>query len=675
MVTPAGDLITDSGAEDPNTPAEWDGWVSPSKMRNHVLGTPICDWLERMRDRVDPANLPSDWVSDATTVPGYNATLDFTATIFARGNEFEQEVWDYLQSRFDCVQILNSYTETNQLSKAINTLDAMRAGREIIYQGVLRGPTNRIFGSPDFLVRADVLPRIIELFTQNGVTSPGTPDGANILGDDLDENAPELNDPEDLNHENTGWHYRIVDAKVSTVTIGARGYLTGKPEYNTQLAAYTLGLEAMQGLAPQLAYILARGYKSGSKGSVITDNCFGFLAPVIAGNSINAAIAAADWIREMRTNGFSGLGPGPHTPLWSANTPTPSHSNLRIDYSKLDKHGEWKSAAKYLVGIQNELTLMPGIRVGNRNTLLSPPSSISDGWRDSNFTVTSTDSAKRRVVYDANRSTSPVILPARGVTPSPTYPATFRNPATSVEFFVDYESIQGLLREDFSTFPNKGDDFECQYMIGCGYSLNRVWQEFQCFVVSDLTQSAEEEIFRQWFEYMDDVCNRHGVTPNSAQMIHWSDFERSRNTSARERAGNPDWWPPSNPTQSQISKGVAVLPNALNLWDMKTELIDTVPFGVTGAYRWGIKEFSKSMAAVPAASGSINLWPSPSPVEHGQSASLAPLPAARAGTTLNIRDSADPSKFADPLIEASRVYNEVDCEIMFDILEYLRSNH
>ena len=96
MVTPAGDLITDSGAENPNTPAEWDGWVSPSKMRNHTLGMPVCDWLERMRDRVDPTLLPPDWVGAGTTVPGYNTTLDYTATIFARGNEFEQEVWDCL---------------------------------------------------------------------------------------------------------------------------------------------------------------------------------------------------------------------------------------------------------------------------------------------------------------------------------------------------------------------------------------------------------------------------------------------------------------------------------------------------------------------------------------------------------------------------------------------------
>ncbi|MCH2641088.1 MAG: hypothetical protein MKZ55_01255, partial [Candidatus Thalassarchaeum sp.] len=52
MVTPASDLITNAGAVDPTTPAEWDDWVSPSKMPNHVLGTPVCDWLERMQERV-----------------------------------------------------------------------------------------------------------------------------------------------------------------------------------------------------------------------------------------------------------------------------------------------------------------------------------------------------------------------------------------------------------------------------------------------------------------------------------------------------------------------------------------------------------------------------------------------------------------------------------------------
>jgi hypothetical protein len=86
MVTPADDLITDFGAENPNTPAEWDGWVSPSKMRNYVLGVPVCDWLNRMRDRVDPSD--PNWKGDARTESGYDIDLDATKALFKLGNDF-----------------------------------------------------------------------------------------------------------------------------------------------------------------------------------------------------------------------------------------------------------------------------------------------------------------------------------------------------------------------------------------------------------------------------------------------------------------------------------------------------------------------------------------------------------------------------------------------------------
>ena len=144
MVTPAGDLITDSGAENPNTPAEWEGWVSPSKMRNYALGVPVCDWLDRMLDKVAASDLPSDWVGDARTVSGYDPRLESITARFRLGDDFEEQVWNYLEPQFNCIQICQQWTEAIQLNKAIETLDAMRAGYDIIYQGVLRDPATRI---------------------------------------------------------------------------------------------------------------------------------------------------------------------------------------------------------------------------------------------------------------------------------------------------------------------------------------------------------------------------------------------------------------------------------------------------------------------------------------------------------------------------------------------------
>jgi hypothetical protein len=663
MVTPADDLITDSGAENPNTPAEWDGWVSPSNMRNYVLGVPVCDWLNRMQDRVDPSD--PNWKGDARTESGYDIDLDATKALFKLGNDFEDQVWNYLQPRFDCVQIA-TYTEVSQLSKAVETLDAMRAQREIIYQGVLRDPVTRIFGMPDLLVRADVLPRITALSGSTVVRSS--------ISGDLYEHAPELRDSADLPDEpESGWHYRIVDVKASTVELSNRnGTLNGKKEYKTQLAAYTHGLTRMQGFAPPEAYILARGWKQGTDSG---DNCFDVLAPVPTANFLNEAIAAADWIREMRTSGFSGLGLGPHTPLWNADTPTPSHPNLRIDKGKSNDCGYWRTAADSLARQQNELTLLPGIRAAPRDNLLTGPPPLTNGWRDSNFALPTPSNLLQKVVYDANTLSSPGILPARGATPAPTYPPSFRTPVCDLEFFVDYEAIQSGAREKFSNFPNKLGDAELIYMIGCGHSINRVWSGFECFVVTDLTQPAEEAIFRQWFNHMRSVSNGQEIASSTPQIIHWDDYERNRNNSAMLRAGDPAWWYPSRPTTKQIADGTPVPANALNLWDIKTDLMNTVPFGVTGAFGWGVKPIAKAMARIPAAAGQIGLWP-PSPIEHGLAASMAPLPAWRARTIpLNTRNPADTTKFADQLIEDSRAYNEVDCKIMFDILEYLRSNH
>jgi hypothetical protein len=668
MVTPAGDLITNFGADDPTTSAQWDEWVSPSKMRNFAVGIHLLDWLERMNQRVNPSDLPANWIGPASSMPGYLASLDHMLDLRQLGIRFETLVWDYIRTRFNCVQICNSRTDVIRLSKATETLDEMRNGTEIIYQGVLRDHRNKIFGSPDFLIRADVLPRLVQL-------SGSSVHAASFEGD-LDEAAPELCD------EEKGWHYRIVDVKFKGLKILGNGRInttTSNKANRIQLAAYTHGLETMQGYAPPEAYILGRSWESTTSAGGSGGNCFERLGKAdFAGadsGCLQQASDAANWIRVMRSNGFSGLGTGPHTPLWRADIPTPSHDNLRVDYGKIGDYDPWGSAVRYLATQQRDVTMIPGNRAGNRASILAGPPPITDGWGDANFSLPSTASAKAQRVLEVNLLPSPGVRPASATTVTdPRFRRTGNYAPQELEFFVDFEGIESTHLENFSTFPDAAAaSGQFIYMIGCGHSFQGTWQDYECFVVSDITTAEETDIFRQWFAHMDAVRISHGVpaTPEPP-IIHWHRYERTCNRKSRAKnTPPPGWWRPSPESTTPPPT------NPLAFWDMDIELLEVEPFGVTGAFRWGLKPFSKAVAPIANAlsSGSVNLWPSPSPVEHGLAASMAAVVPWRAGTVLNTRDPTDPAKFADPMIEASRVYNKVDCKIMFEVLEYLRANH
>ena len=684
MVTPADDLITNFGAADPSTEEEWDDWVSPSRLRNYAMGTPINDWLDRVDDsrRIDPSDRPLNlnWTGPASRLPRYDRSLDFMKDMSDRGIRFESLVWNFLRSsRLSCVRIcIDPRTEARDLDKAKETLEEMRNGTEIIYQGALRDHRNRIVGSPDFLVRADVLPRLVEL--------SGSLQFSGVFGGNLNELAPELSDDE--GDEGVGWHYRVVDVKFKTWNpVNGNLYSSGKPKGDRiQLAAYNLGLETMQGYAPPEAYILGRGWKTTSGGGSSGINCFERLGIVdFAGKDIGVlqdASDAADWIREMRTSGFSRLGIiqrglPPITLNWTANTPMPTHANLRVDDAK--DHWPWDKTVAKIARAQNEISLLPGIRAVQRTTLLAGPPALTDGWRDTNFSLPPIANATKALilqqVFDANRLATPGVLPSRA---TGVVDPRFRN-RHELEFFVDYEWVQSPSLEDFSTFPNASQGAELIYMIGCGHSVNGSWSTssgFQCFVVADLTQPEEERIFREWFDHMATVrASVLGSTSGSPEppIIHWEDPERSRNKSARSRAGDPTWWPPSSPTQIQIRKGATVPPGALPFWDISLRLMKEEPFAVTDAFGGGLKEISEAIE--PLSSGSVNLWP-PSPIEHGLAALMAPIASWRASITLNTRlPSPNQDQFADRMIEYSRVYNKVDCKIMFEILKYLRANH
>ena len=263
---------------------DWQQWVSAGRTRNWMLSDPLIDWLRLYgedRDYIPKQDLDS-----------YNEDLDFLKFIFERGQEFETGILRLLDGKYKVVTIARDYREIASLSKAEETFAAMRRGVPIIYQGVLWDAQHLNYGSPDFLVRSDVLH---ELFA--GTVSEAESSIA----------APDLGAGE--------WHYRVVDTKFTTLHLNAAGTQLDNsgsgPAYKAQLYVYNRMLGRLQGYLPPESHLLGRGWQLTSRGETRRGtNALERLAAVPQDGSVanNVPIAeeterALAWIRRLRAEG------------------------------------------------------------------------------------------------------------------------------------------------------------------------------------------------------------------------------------------------------------------------------------------------------------------------------------------------------------------------------------
>ena len=475
----------------PSTDSDWDDWVSASSTRNHVLDDPLLDWLNR---HGEAQGFKRD---DQAT---FDERTDFLTFIFRKGAEFESAVVEHLSTQTDVHTVAGSeggYGARRNLAVAQATFDAMHRGEPIIYQGVVRDTETRTYGSPDLLVRSDVL---LELF-------PGSisPEAAAI-------SARDLGDP--------GWHYRVVDTKFSTLGLAAGGELGNggsAPAYKVQVFIYNRALGRLQGYEPPESFLLGRGWEQTLRGETTrVHNCMDRLGPVPQDYSSRTrapltvqADAAADWLRRMRREGH----------LWKI-VPEPSIDELRVN--AMGDHAPWSDAMKEILNQTEDLTVLWQVGIGKRreaNRLgftrwTAPritPADVGTGG--------ATQGPKLQALLDVNREVGgPAVRPAHVQAARDQW----FEPA-GVEFYVDFETVSSL-DDDFAHIPERGGQ-ELIFMIGCGHIEDGDWR-FECFTTDALTEPDEARIIDQWFEHMQAVRDRlaPGADP---KVIHWSHAEET----------------------------------------------------------------------------------------------------------------------------------------------------
>ena len=614
---------------------DWRQWVSAGRTRNWMLNDPLVHWLQlygKSRGYVPRQELAS-----------YAKELDFVEFIFEKSRAFEAGILRLLQEQYEVTTIAHGYEEIRKLDKAEETFATMVKGMPIIYQAVLWDAQNLNYGSPDFLVRSDILRQVF-------------PDS--ISGQEAAVAAPDLGD-------NT-WHYRVVDTKFTTLHLNSRGTELANdgsgPAYKAQLYIYNRMLGRLRGFEPPESYLLGRGWQLTSKSVTHRGtSAIERLGPVPQNGATTNQVPIADtveealsWVRRVRTEGQDWqLLPEPSVPELYPNMGGADDDMMLAGSSAELEPGDeedgpgdrWEGVKRWLADELKELTQLWQVGVNKRKD------AHSDGiyrWDDPRLTPAKVgitgpkQAAVLQQLLAVNRGGGPPVLPLQIGTTRGEWHAV-----PDVEFYVDFEYCSDL-NDDFFKLPEKGGQ-PLIFMIGCGHVENGEWR-FKSLVANDLSETEEIRIIQEWVDHMSAVCDRLDPANSKPRIFHWAHAEpttlQNAHNSAWNRHNQPADWPD------------------LYWYDFLQKVIRQEPVVVRGALGFGLKTVANAMHS----QGLIETDWDDSPVD-GLGAMVG---AWRCGEEARRKGVPMTSL---PLMDEIARYNEVDCKVMMEIVRYLRANH
>ncbi len=615
---------------------DWWQWVSAGRTRNWMLDDPLIDWLQLYGESRD--YIPKKELAD------HNKDLDFLEFLLERGREFEAGILQLLQERFEVMTVAQDYREISRLDKAEETFEAMRRGAPIIYQAVLWDAHNMNYGSPDFLVRSDIL----HLMFPDSISEQEAATPAADLGDNP-------------------WHYRVVDTKFTTLHLNAKGTeLTNEgsaPAYKAQLYIYNRMLGRLQGLEPPESYLLGRGWQRKQSGTTSRGrSAMEQLGPVPQNGTVANGVPIGDaveealcWVRRIRAEGKDWeLLPEPSVPELYPNMSNADDGDMMLESRPAElepgpEEGEqdskWIGVKKWLARELKELTQLWQVGVGRRRK------AHGDGWY--RWDQSGLTAGVLGVSGSKTQPTLQQILSVNVDAGSPVHPMRIEktreewHATPGVEFYVDFEFCSDL-NDDFSKLPEKGGQ-PLIFMIGCGHVENGEWQ-FESFLADSLTEKEELRVIQEWVVHMSTVRDRLDPANGKPRIFHWSHAEPTQlenaYNSAKVRHSQYANWP------------------ELGWYDFLTKVMREEPVVIRGALGFGLKAVANALHS----HGLIETDWADSPIDG-----LGAMVGAW-------RCDEDTRKKGLPMTELPLMgeiahYNEVDCKVMMEIVVYLRANH
>lgn len=420
--------------------------------------------------------------------------------------------------------------------------------------------------------------------------------------------------------------YYIIDIKFSTITLSScEKYITncnGISVYKSQILIYMNAINQILKQDNNLAFILGKRYsivKNGIKNIIYNDD-YSKIAKINYQTydlKYNVIIKnAIDWIFRLRQDGLT----------WKL-LPKPSVNELYPNMSN-SKDGKWRSLKKELAEQIKELTLIVNVGYNERMNAFNKGIHSFDDIRCNSFNL-GIKGSKSKIVDNIIEINSSACLDQIKPEIIKYDNNNWRKSIDhQMEFYLDYETTTDFDKDNFI------------FMIGIGYimkseSCQNNWN-FKCFVSKNNSKEAQTEMFATFWNYINNKLLELNKT--EALFIHWTDAE------------------PSFYNRAKIEFN---LPNKKFL-DLYKVFINE-PIVIKGAFNYSLKTIGNAMYKLKL----INtFWDSNSNCSNGLDALV------QANKIFYSNDNVQSSNMLD-----ITNYNEIDCKVLCEILEYLRINH
>lgn len=648
------------------------GWVSATKTKNYLLDDKCVDWLTLyysrygLDDKTDNEPLKS------------NSNLKSNSSdqniLFQGGNIFESKIYEELKDVYgaDFVTVFSEsdmkYYHDQHIEEFIrNGNDKVRQlmlkGVPLIAQAPLINNNNMTFGVADLLVRSDYLSALFKTFE---------PD------EDINVKAPLLNG---------SYHYRVIDAKWTTMTLCVDGVTIRNegffPAYKGQVAVYSACLESLQGYIPNCAYIIAKAWKidkANIEPSQINEyRGFGaFDRPGIVNyktrdNSyLSKTKNAVQWVQRVMVEGS----------LWRYHKNAPSVVEM---YPNMNKSftAEYDDVKKTIADMYGDPTMIWYVNEQNRkNAHEQGVFSVRDKRCTSK--VLGIQLERGRVIDEILQINQQDVDLVR--------PQFIKNnllnwqEQSNLDYYIDFETINYNLFVDPNNMnvDNSYFDSDVTFMIGLGFRHNlqvdsksilesielnncsyqhtidkKTEWEFVNLYLTDFSVGNELAIYTAFFQF---CLKRHELiterslykSDNLSRLFHWTDAEVRFSNRAIERM--------------QRTKTITTH-KLISAFQDHTEWIDmykvfvSEPIVVKNAYRFKLKHIGNAFHK----HGLINTNWTDGKVSDGFKAMLEAIRLYR-------KKSITSDSIMDEYKEIID-YNEIDCRVLWEIVNYLRANH